>query len=473
MAQTVEWANQQKLKSRTNYTMVLGENPSGYFLLRSKDNEFTRELLMERYKSNLGLDYSKELWQPSGSVIERVLLQPTGLLIFGIVRNNPIDKYDFLYWKTDDNLNGELTAKTLFQVDAGLVRNKNAFYIKQSLDRSKLYVMYVMRSAKENESVLVVNAYNSDFTVIYTRQYKLSSEIEDVFITSFECDNDGNTFALIDFPKSNTNRKKSLQRDFYLYGIYTNQVDLTEYALNADSMDIIDLGMVMNHYNKSITVTGFYKSKKDQNNLDGMFTTSIDIATEAIKAHKYFSFDKAMVSKVTSVISNENSPGFNDLIIRKIIPRSDGGYLVLAEKFYETKQTYTYYVNGFPQSSSRTVYNFDEIIVFSVNADAKIQFTEVIKKRQSSVNDGGYYSSFVAANTNNSVALVYSLDASPESDVLISTITPKGEIDTRILIKSMSYYVSLMPPESKQVSSNVSIICALKDRKFSIMKVTY
>lgn len=472
-AQTVEWSNQQKVKSRSNYTMILGSNPAGYFLLRAKDNEFTRELMLERYKSNLALDISKELWQPPGSIIEKVLLQPSGLIAFGLTRNNVLDKYDFLYWKTDDQLVLSGTAQTLFQLDASAIKDKHAFYIKQSTDKSKYYIMYLMKAKGGESSILAVQAFTNELTPLFSKYYPLEYPVEDIFITGFECDDKDNAFVLIDFPESPVKKRGESQRKFFLYAISATQSDLTEFELGNDSTSIIDLGLVVNTYYQNVTVSGFYRNKTTETSLDGIFMCSIDIGSLTFRMRKSYPFDKTLVQKFTSVLTNENSPGLSDLLIRKIIPRSDGGCMVIAEKSYETKQVYTYFVNGFQQTSSRTVYNYDEVLVFSLDPDGKIQFNDVIKKRQSSVNDGGYYSSFVTLNTNSSVALIYSMDASAESDIMISTISPKGEIDTRILIKAMSYYVSLMPPESRQISANSTLICAMKDRKFSIMKVTY
>jgi hypothetical protein len=89
------------------------------------------------------------------------------------------------------------------------------------------------------------------------------------------------------------------------------------------------------------------------------------------------------------------------------------------------------------------------------------------------MNDGGYYSSFVMLNTNDKLSFIYNTTANDEGDIMISSINPVGQIDTRILIKSLSYYVQLMPPESKQINNSSTLICTLKDRRFTLMKLTY
>jgi hypothetical protein len=75
-------------------------------------------------------------------------------------------------------------------------------------------------------------------------------------------------------------------------------------------------------------------------------------------------------------------------------------------------------------------------------------------------------------NANERISFIYNSDTGEESDVMITTLNPKGEMNTRILIKALSYYVSIMPPESKQVSSNAVIISTLKDKRFSLLRIT-
>ena len=81
-AQVVEWGNQQKTKSKVYYTQVLGENSSGVFIARARTSEFRREIVIEKYKSNLVVDIAKDLPQPENSWVERAIVTETGLLQF-------------------------------------------------------------------------------------------------------------------------------------------------------------------------------------------------------------------------------------------------------------------------------------------------------------------------------------------------------------------------------------------------------
>jgi hypothetical protein len=297
---------------------------------------------------------------------------------------------------------------------------------------------------------------------------------DDAVVSGVECDNEGNAFLLIDYPKPVAEKnKKSSERDFYLYSYYKELDKVLEYVIQHDSAFINDIGLVLNNYKKTVVVAGLYSTEAGNSIASGTFVYSIDIPSTLIQYSFYEPLSKSFITKVITSMLNETGPNISDLYIRKLIPRSDGGISIITEKYYETRQTYTYYANGFPQTASKITFHHDEIIVISKNNEGKTQFNEVIKKTQSSMNDAGYYSSFVLLNTNNKLSFIYNSNSNNDGDIMISSINPLGLIDTKILIKALSYYVQLMPLESKQINANTSLICTLKDRRFTLMKLTY
>ena len=77
------------------------------------------------------------------------------------------------------------------------------------------------------------------------------------------------------------------------------------------------------------------------------------------------------------------------------------------------------------------------------------------------------------ATANDKIALVYNEDVTDDGDVIMATYSNKGELESKVLIKAMSYYVSIMPFESKQVNASSIIIPTLKDRRFCLMRLTF
>jgi len=469
-AQTIEWSNQQKLKSKINYTQILGANGNGNYLIRSRSNEFARDLLIEKYKYNLTAEISKDLWQPPGSYIERIMLLENDIIIVASLKNN--GKLDLVYWKLDETLSPATTPIQLLQIDLAVISDETRFILRQNQNKSIYTFTFITKGANKNTGVLNIATLNNQFVLQLTKQFPLNFPPEDVVLTNVECDNQNNIHVLIDFPKIASSKKKKDIRDFYLYSYFHDKQELVEYKMGDDTLIIEDIAITVNNVQNEVLVGGLYKSLLDKQH-NGSFMIRLDITEKIIKLNSFEQIDKSFINKINSTMLSSELDGFDDIYIRKLIARSDGGCIIVAEKFYETRQTYTYYVNGYPQTSFKSVYNYDEIIFLNKKPDGTTENKNFIKKKQSSMQDGGYYSSFITMNTNDRIAFIYNSDVSTESDVMISSFAPDGQLDTRVLIKSLSFYISVMPSEFKQISHNAMLAGTMKDKRFSLMRITF
>jgi hypothetical protein len=131
-AQVVEWSNQQKVKSKTSYTKVLGQNASGIYLLRGKNAEFTKDVVLEKYKSNLALESSIEIDQSYNSNIETVLLQDDGVTVINSVRNDSTRKFEIYATKVNALLQTSRQHKLLAQIDEASFKSHDETLIQQS-----------------------------------------------------------------------------------------------------------------------------------------------------------------------------------------------------------------------------------------------------------------------------------------------------------------------------------------------------
>lgn len=470
IAQTVEWSNQQKLKSKINYTQVLGENSSGVFIVRSKNSEFRDDLTIEKYKNNLAIEVSKDMTQPNASRIERAIVVESGLLEFASAKNGTTGKTDLLLTAFDNSLNPGAPF-TLLSVDPSLLANERKFMIRASGDKKYFTVMYITYANDKSKSILNVHGYDAAYLQKYSRRFSLNYAADDINLLNMECDNKGNVFALLRFPKDAKKTKERDPKSYFLYAYYPENDNMLEYDIAGDSAFINEIAMVVNNYSKTVNIAGFYSDKNDNRCIGHLFY-KLDIASAQMQVKRFDDFDLSFVSRVVGSMKSESGLNLSDLKIRKLVANSDGGCTIISERYYETRQSYTYTVNGFPQTNYRIVYNYDEIVLVGRKGDGTVRFRDFIKKNHSSISDGGYYSSFVTILNNDKISLVYNYDVSTDSDIMLVSLNNQGIIDTKVLIKSMSYYVTIMPPESKQVTANSAIITTLKDRRFCLMRLT-
>ena len=95
-AQTIEFGQPIKVKSKINYTQIIGSNEQGSFLIRCRDNSFKKEVVIEKYNAKLTLDLSKEITLSIPALIEKVILINQQIYVFVTAKNNTTNKIDFL-----------------------------------------------------------------------------------------------------------------------------------------------------------------------------------------------------------------------------------------------------------------------------------------------------------------------------------------------------------------------------------------
>ncbi len=130
-------------------------------------------------------------------------------------------------------------------------------------------------------------------------------------------------------------------------------------------------------------------------------------------------------------------------------------------------------VNGIPQSTSKNIYNFNELLVLNYDAEGCMDWNKLITKNQTTVNDAGYYSSIVIFVGEKFVQLLYNDQLRSSGDVMQYTIYNNGYVEANKLLKAQLDYVAIIPSEAKQVSSNKVIIPTSKNRRFALLKLSY
>lgn len=468
-SQSVEWSNPQKIKSKTGYSQIVGESASGIYLLRSKDNSFTRDVIIEKYKSNLSQEFSIPMPININGILERVLLFENNLFVFVSAKNNTTNKIDLLLQKLDENLKPIGSAQVIISINSDEIDSKTQFHIKHSNDRNFIGVMFLSLGKDKNTCNLNLFCFNTNLQQMYGKRYDLPYSLDDVFITSYDIGNNGDTYLLIDYPKQGTKKKSSDPRLFFLYSYYLSLDKMLEYEVGKQDAFIEEIGMCLNNFSKKISVAGFY-SNDNTKKIVGYFYYVLDLSSNELTTKKFEDFPPEFISKR---YNSKNNGDLSDLYIRKMVARSDGGCMVLAEKYYLSRQTYTYYVNGFPQTNSRTVYNYDDVQMMSFNPDGTLQFNNTIAKTQSSISDGGYYSSIVPIITPENLYVVYNSDVNSEGDMMMSYTNNKGILENKILVKAINTSALIIPSECKQASSNSILACSLRDKRFTLMRITF
>jgi hypothetical protein len=236
-------------------------------------------------------------------------------------------------------------------------------------------------------------------------------------------------------------------------------------------MFIEELGFTINNFNKTISVFGFY-SIEDGKAVNGYFYNRYSTNTKETLLQYQSLVQPEILEKLLPAKSEKYSKGLDNFYIRKLIPRSDGGVLVAAEKFTRVEQRYNYYINNMPMEGVRIIYNYDDVVLWSINSDGSIHFTDIVRKKQSAVGEIGN-AGVAIVPTKDYVYILYNSDLDRDGNVMLHTINYQGKADEKIIIKNTSFNISLVPSEFRQVSENSMIASTIRDKLFTLVRIKF
>jgi hypothetical protein len=244
------------------------------------------------------------------------------------------------------------------------------------------------------------------------------------------------------------------------------------YQLANEQIFVEELSLCVNNFKQTVSVAGFYSSENGSL-INGYFMERFNISKKVTEEKYAATIDPALLAQITGGKIDKRSPELKNYYIRKLISRSDGGVLIIAEKFTRSEQRYSYYMNNMPQEGIRIAYNYDDVAIISVNKDGSIQFGDLLRKRQTSVGDGGYVSGITCIPTQDQVFILYNSELDKDGNIMARNVNFLGKAEERIAVKSSSFSVSLIPSDGKQTGPNTFIGSTIKDKQYTLIRLTF
>ncbi len=268
--------------------------------------------------------------------------------------------------------------------------------------------------------------------------------------------------------KSKKDRKPNYK--YHIIGIFNKGKEIKDYEIKLSDKFISDLQFKFDGEN-TLVVAGFY-SETDASNIKGSFFMKINLETKEVikETLKPFGFEfivSGLSEKEQEKQKKKEEKGkeieMMDFDLDDIILHENGSYSLIAEQFdIQTYQTYQPGANGAPGTwTTHYKYYYNDIIVVNISKEGEINWMTKLNKYQASVDDGGYYSSYVYTVVDNNIYLIYNdhpdnLDQTQESKFksyrrgketvqMIVEINDEGKVTKDVLFSTEKGEVVLRP----------------------------
>ncbi len=250
--------------------------------------------------------------------------------------------------------------------------------------------------------------------------------------------------------------------------------------------------------NDALVCTGFYNNRNHYS-IAGTFYASLDLTTNQFTKESYREFDSKLLENTLSEkelkqYKKREEKGKDvelpQYAFRNLVRRSDGGAILIGENYYVRVVTTS-------TGRSRTTnyyYYYNNIFVANISPSGDIEWVTFIPKRQTTANDGGYFSSFVFAVRKDKMYFIFNDDlrnipydknkglrnmsASSKYGVTsITSLDTKGNQERFELTKYSNTQTALLAKSSIQISDSDVVLVArptrLRKKQVVLQRLTF
>lgn len=344
------------------------------------------------------------------------------------------------------------------------------------------------------ESPIYEKTENEKFNFsVYDLNFKLKQKIvltlpyldKEFSVKDYVLDSKGNIHLLssVELKSEEKERGKS-KYEYRVLSYFTANDELKEYEINMGEDYLSEIKMKVNTAG-DLLLSGFY-SDKGINGMKGVFFVKIGVKEQKVVKKTVTEFSKDFLQLFMNERRAEKGKELSSYYVDKIIPKEDGGIIMVSEYYRYYQSCYTD-ANGNTRCTDH--YNYDDIVVVNFGSEGNVIWWTKVPKRQHTVNDGGYMSGYAMAvagdklffifndhpaNLEVTDPLKYKNMSSPKKAVTtLVTLSEKGEMTRSVLFNTKENKCIMRPKFHLQSSASELIMYADKGSSYMLSRIKF
>lgn len=363
----------------------------------------------------------------------------------------------------------------------GVLNNNRIYNVMHSENKSKILVYKLHK--RSGDLNMVTKRFDNNLNLLDSIRQNLDYNERREVYSDFQIADDG---TIVFAKQVKTGNRENI-----------NNLDIITSKLNAEKFEILPINLdgkyidevqiKIDNINNNFLINSFYYLDK-RGNIEGLFNTTFTNDKQQ-SVLSFIRFSDSIRARISN--SGEYKFAFNDLFIKNVFLKRNGGFIMIAEDFtsqnrynnnrwnrwdylynnpfgYSDYYSYNrfgyyrpYYYN--PNSFSSTSYNYNNLLVLGVDSAFNLSWEEIIFKKQADENTDNFLS-FTTMNSGAEIHFLY-IEKERRAQVISNvSITPTGNIKRYPTLKSRENGYLYMPRLGKQVGLKQMIIpCVYRD----------
>jgi hypothetical protein len=445
----VKWGPELNDKEDGNFQTVMETTDEAMYMWMNRK----KEQLIQKMDLDLHRIYQKPLDEgmlEDERGLEKILLMKDKVIVFTSRYDKKTDRNELYARPYSESDYSPLAArKTIATIPAEKEKNAGEFEVSFTPDEKAIRVRITEPRVKKEETRTrtMFLDFELDETSGDAFAEGIKHEIPDDFTIDDRLDMSDGATIYVGRKYPEKRERKELRRQekpdhtFYLLVFDRGSSAPREHKIDVNEKFLQDLTF-QEDTDGDIICGGFYGNKGSWS-IRGVFFLSLDKNSKAVthESYKEFSDDfitEGMSEKEERKAEKKAKRKDEDLELPnykldKIIRKKDGGAVMIAEQ-YRSYTVCTTDSRGNTRCSTHYLYN--DIIVVNVDAQGNIEWASKVVKRQHTVNDGGYYSSYATHVKDDQIYLIF-------NDNGENLFLPKGERVKQFELKGDDAIVTL------------------------------
>jgi hypothetical protein len=383
----------------------------------------------------------------------------------------------FIYLKAkkiSSNFEISVNAITLDSIARASWDGPKPFYIRPSADNSRIMVFYIL-SGKSRNIEIKANIFDADLNFLNTVTFSTEGR-EDMFLRSIRISNQGNIIAVVSHLSRRVDISEFFNVDkFTVFNYSSGENTLRTYTIGEEDYLYKDVVTGVDHESGHFYLAACYQHRK---NRDDIGLLAHRTATTALQESKKIPFSEDMIAQSQSFGFKNWYEKAEIIRPRRIIPRSDGGFMLIAETEYKftrvvRSQPVTYSMYGEQSLRYYDQNHYYDIIAYSFSPGVSLEWKADLPKAQISEGDGGLYSSYALFQANNVLKFLFNENITQSGNFMEYNINPKGMVVRNSLFNAEKESMMLIPQKSRQLPGNMMIIPAENRKAIQFVLIKY
>ena len=278
---------------------------------------------------------------------------------------------------------------TILSAEVDSRKKKGEFLFEMSYDEINYMITHLYIDDRNELLKYQFTLLDADMRSVKSDTHTVNfNDRKDLFFDFADFGVNENGDAFIVYTESYRDKKaKTTKNNITLQTYYrNNNYDLTETKIPLDGKRVVNCDLI--YTENKVQLIGFYsnlkKSGRSEYNIEGIFDIAVNTDNNSINKKVFNDFTIDTKSKLIGERRAKKGKNLKPFYRNtNLIERENGGVIVLSEYFFRTVGRSTgMSIGGLGIAATPIIYDTNEIIVTSLNADGTLAWSNVIPKEQ-------------------------------------------------------------------------------------------